>query len=518
MRHASTSPPLVRAIGVLGLGALLGTASCAQVLGLGEFEDCDEDSCSGTLWAKSFGSHEFVFPDSARLDSKGNILLSGVFRGTTDFGGPPLIPSNIAFFLAKLKPDGSHAFSRWLWVKDLDGALASRLSVLPDDSIVLSGLYEEAIEFNAGDSIAAPTLDESGCFVARFSSDNKLIWRRNLFTGTGRLAVLDSAATPDGDVVLVGSFSREVSLGSSTLRTASSEDAFVVKLNGETGNPLWSVQLGDPEYTTATTSLEAKAVAVDPGGNIVVGGRFMGFTDFGFNESIGPSPSGAGAFMLKLSSAGERDWTVGIQGEGDAWVTDIDVDARGDILGAGALAGAVAIKTDGVRGVQQTSGPADSDVLLVKLSSAGNHLWSLRFGDDFSQLSVESNSGIIGSDVESISPFGVHVAADTAGDVVLGAGVAGGVDFGGGPLGGRQDRDWTLAKLSAGGAHLWSRRFGDAATGQAVVGIDTEPGTNALVAVGLNDGTLDFGNEMRVVASGEFSAVVTKIDLERGGR
>ncbi|WP_437620731.1 hypothetical protein [Sorangium sp. So ce1151] len=470
------------------------------------------------VWAKSFGSHELVVPESARLDSKGNILLSGVFRGTTDFGGPPLISSQFAFFLAKLKPDGSHAFSRWLRGNELDGALGSRLSVLPDDSIVLSGLYEEAIEFDAGDSITAPTPDEDGCFVARFSSDNKLIWRHNLFTGTGRLAVLDSAATPDGDVVLVGFFSGEVSLGPSILTTAASEDAFVVKLDGETGNPLWSFQLGDPEYTTATTGLEAKAVAVDPAGNIVVGGRFTGFTDAGFDRSIGPSPSGAGAFVLKLSSTGERDWTVGLQGEGSAWVTDIDVDARGDILVAGALAGAIAVRTHGVRGAQQTTGPADSDILLVKLSPAGSHLWSLRFGDDSPQFGVESDSGIGESDVESISSFGVHVAADAAGDVVLGAGVAGAVDFGGGPLGGRQDRDWTFAKLSAGGAHLWSRRFGDAATGQAVVGIDTDPGTNAVVAVGLNDGTLDFGKEMKVVASGEFSAVVTKIDLGRVGR
>jgi hypothetical protein len=126
--------------------------------------------------------------------------------------------------------------------------------------------------------------------------------------------------------------------------------------------------------------------------------------------------------------------------------------------------------------------------------------------------------GILGSDVECISPFGVHVAADSAGDIVLGAGVAGVIDFGGGPLGGRRDRDWTVAKLSAGGAHIWSRRFGDAATGQAVVGIDTDPVTNALVAVALNDGTLDFGDEMKAVATGEFSAVVTKIDLGRVGK
>ncbi|WP_437925763.1 hypothetical protein WMF37_43040 [Sorangium sp. So ce291] len=493
---------------MLALGALLGAASCAQVLGLDEFEDCDEDSCSGVVWAKSFGSHELVIPESARLDSKGNILLSGVFQGTTDFGGPPLISSHTAFFLAKLKPDGSHAFSRWLSVTTPDGSMDSRLSVLPDDSVVWAGSYEGSIDFGSGDALTAPDPDQHGCFVARFSPDNKLIWRRNLFTGTGHLFAVDSSATPDGDVILVGYFGGEVSLGSSTLTTAST-DAFIVKLDGETGDVRWSLRLGDPEATT--TRIKATAVAVDPDGNIIVGGRFTGFTEVSFDEISALSPSGTGSFLLKLAPTGKRDWSVVIQGEGDAWVADIDVDARGDLVAAAAFTGAIDIATQGVRGAQQTSGLTDSDLLLVKLSSAGTHLWSLKFGDALPQLDTDASFPFV-------SPFAIHVAAEAAGDIVLGAGLAGAVDFGGGLLGGRQDRDWTIAKLSAGGEHIWSRRFGDAATGQGIAGIDSDPATNTLVAVGLNDGTLDFGKEMKVVAPGEFSAVVTKIDLGRVGR
>ncbi|WP_437607080.1 hypothetical protein WMF20_40300 [Sorangium sp. So ce834] len=506
MRDAS--PPLVRALGVLGLGGLLGTASCAQVLGLDEFEDCDEDSCSGVLWAKGFGSHEFVVPESARLDSKGNILFSGFFRGTTDFGGPPLMSSHNSFFLAKLKPDGTHAFSRGLSVTTSDGAIMSRISVLPDDSIVLSGSYEGGIDFGSGDTLAAPTPDQDGCFVARFSSDSELIWRHNLFTGPGGLFAVDSSATPDGDVILVGYFGREVSLGSSTLTTAST-DAFIVKLDGETGNVRWSLQLGDPNATT--TTIKATAVAVDPDGNIVVGGRFTGFTEVSFDEISALSPSGIGSFLLKLTPTGKRDWSVVIQGEGDAWVSDIDVDPRGDLVAAAAFTGAIDVATQGVRGALQTSGLADSDLLLVKLSSAGTHLWSLKFGDALPQFDVDATFPFV-------SPFGIHVAADTAGDIVLGAGLAGAIDFGGGLLGGRQDRDWTIAKLSAGGEHIWSRRFGDAATGQGIAGIDTHPATNALVAVGINDGTMDFGNGIKIAAAGGLSSVVAKVDLRRVGR
>ncbi|KYF56427.1 hypothetical protein BE08_04940 [Sorangium cellulosum] len=495
---------------MFALGVLLSTSSCAQVLGLDEFEDCDADSCSGVVWAKSFGSHEFLFPESARFDSNGNILLSGFFRGTTDFGGQPLISSHNDFFLAKLKPDGSHAVSRLLLVEGADGAMGSRLSVLPDDSVVLSGSYERAIDFGSGDPINAPAPDEDAAFVARFSPDNELIWGHNLFSGTGRLLVLDSAATPDGDVVLVGSFDREVSLGASTLTTAS-KDAFIARLDGETGQELWSVQLGDPEDTSAKTTIEATAVAIGPDGSIIVGGRFTGFTEFGFDDRSGPSPSGAGAFLLKLVGTGKRDWTALVQGEGDALVSDIDIDARGNVIAAGAFAGAISIITRGVLGAHQTSGPADSDVLLVKLSSAGTHVWSLKFGDDSAQLDGWSSGS-----TRIIA--GPAIAVDAAGDIVLGTGVAGAVDFGGGLLGGRQDHDWAVAKLSTGGEHVWSDRFGDPAAGQGVVAIDTDPSTKAIMVTGVNDGIMDFGNGITVGEAGKLSAVVAKIDPGRIGR
>ncbi|MGK3999879.1 SBBP repeat-containing protein [Sorangium sp. So ce1024] len=511
MRNVPPFTPLVRAIRVLGLGALLGTASCAQVLGLSEFEDCDEDSCSGLLWAKSFENGDVVFPTSARLDSEGNILLSGVFRGTVDFGGDPLISSGMDVFLAKLRPDGSHVFSRWFSVEDSDGLFASHLSILPDDSVVLSGIYRQAIDLGDGEPLTASRPDGHGAFVARFLPDGELLWRRDLSTGTGKAFALDVAAVPGGDVVLVGSFEGEVNLGSSTMTTAV-RDAFIAKLDGETGKAQWSRQLGDSQDTTTTATIDATAVAVDRDGSIFVGGRFTGSIMSAFVERQFESPSGAGAFLFKIVATGDADWVSFFQGEGDALVSDIDVDARGNVVAAGAFAGAISIRARGAIGAHQTSGSTDSDGLLVKLSSAGNHVWSLRFGDESPQFG-ESWNFVPGNFIG-----GPRVAVDADGNVVLGTGIAGVVDFGGGPLGGRQDSDWTMAKLSAGGEYLWSRRLGDAATGQSIIGIDTDPVTNAIVAVGFNDGTLDFGAGITIGKSGEVGTVIAKMDLERLGK
>ncbi|WP_434043091.1 MULTISPECIES: hypothetical protein [Sorangium] len=463
------------------------------------------------LWAKGFGSGDVVYPTSARIDSKGNILLSGFFRDTVDWGGDPLISSGMDVFLVKLKPDGGHIFSRRFSVEDSDGLFASHLSILPDDSVVLAGAYGQAIDLGDGEPLRASREDGHGAFVARFLSDGELVWGRDLFTGTGEAFALDVAVVPGGDVVLVGYFEGEVNLGSSTLTTAA-RDAFVARWDGETGKEQWSFQLGDPEDTLTTATVAATAVAADPDGNLVVAGRFTGSMDSVFTQRRFESPSGAGAFLLKTVSTGDTNWVSFFQGEGDALVSDIDVDARGNVVAAGAFAGAISIRARGALGALQTSGPADSDGMLVKLSSAGNHAWSMRFGDESAQF------GGRWSIVPGNFIGGPRVAVDAAGDVVLGTGIAGAVDFGGGLLAGRQDSDWVVAKLSEHGEHLWSRRFGDLAAGQTIFGIDADPITKALVVVGLNDGILDFGDGVKVAASGEVGAVVARIDLERLGK
>ncbi|WP_437276907.1 hypothetical protein WME90_37500 [Sorangium sp. So ce375] len=331
---------------MLALYALLGTASCAEVLGLDEFEDCDADSCTGALWAKSFESGDLVVPTSVHLDSKGNIVLSGFFRDTTDFGGPPLISSGMDIFLAKLNPGGDHVFSRRLMVDNSDGVFASYISILPDDSIIVSGRYEDGIDLGDGDPLVSPNSDGTGAFVARFLPNGDLSWKRNLFTGTGEASALGVAATPDGGVVLVGAFEGEVNLGSSTLRTAA-RDAFILRLDSMTGKERWSRQLGDPEDATMTATIDATAVAADPDGSIVVGGRFVGSTQSVFSGRSFESPSGAGAFLVRIVSTGNMDWIAFLRGEGDSLVSDVDVDARGHVVAVGAFRGAIELETHG---------------------------------------------------------------------------------------------------------------------------------------------------------------------------
>ncbi|MFY0535243.1 SBBP repeat-containing protein [Nannocystis pusilla] len=91
--------------------------------------------------------------------------------------------------------------------------------------------------------------------------------------------------------------------------------------------------------------------------------------------------------------------------------------------------------------------------------------------------------------------YGKGVAFDSAGNVVVAATSTQSIDFGGGPLIGAgvyPDYDVYVAKFSPTGAHLWSKRFGDA-DGQGFRLAITTTAAGEIVMAGDARGTIDFG-------------------------
>lgn len=100
----------------------------------------------------------------------------------------------------------------------------------------------------------------------------------------------------------------------------------------------------------------------------------------------------------------------------------------------------------------------------------------------------------------SSSEFPFAVAIDSQGAVVVAGTFQGTVDFGGGPLTSADGEDIFVAKYSAAGSHIWSQRFGGEGSDRALaVAIDNED--NVLVAGYFND-TVDFGGTPLTNAGG----------------
>src|SRR5262249_17807764 len=71
-------------------------------------------SSSGAhLWSKRFGSTGEDVGYGIAVDSSGNVLVTGYFQGTVDFGGGGLVSAGGAdAFLAKYSPSGAHLWSK----------------------------------------------------------------------------------------------------------------------------------------------------------------------------------------------------------------------------------------------------------------------------------------------------------------------------------------------------------------------------------------------------------------------
>ncbi|MEZ4360727.1 MAG: hypothetical protein R3B48_11140 [Kofleriaceae bacterium] len=92
------------------------------------------------VWKHTFGDKREDIGFGVAADAAGNVVVSGWFEGTVDFGGGPRTSSgNRDVFLLKLAPDGRHVWSTSFGARDHDQARALAM----DDQArpVLAGIF-----------------------------------------------------------------------------------------------------------------------------------------------------------------------------------------------------------------------------------------------------------------------------------------------------------------------------------------------------------------------------------------
>jgi len=102
-----------------------------------------------SVWSSELTHDEGQFVLGVATDSNDNILVTGRFDGSLDFGcGPLLSKGNGDVFLAKLYPSGECIWSDAWGSDSLDQAVA--VAALPDDRIAITGYHNGDIDFGGG--------------------------------------------------------------------------------------------------------------------------------------------------------------------------------------------------------------------------------------------------------------------------------------------------------------------------------------------------------------------------------
>ena len=234
------------------------------------------------LWSKSFGDASQELAVNLQADSAGNILFTGMFVGAVDFGGGPLQAQG-AFdvFVAKLDPQGDHLWSRRFGDSQMQTVAA--LALGPSDSVFVTGTFSGTVDFGGGPLAAQPGL-LGDVFVIQLDAGGKLVQGR-AFGGDGQRMPYSIAVGADGSQVVTGQFSGTMDAGGGALKTTSQADydAFVVKLD-PAGDHVYSARFGDEKMQTG------EAVALASPDQPIVAGAFDGTIDFGDGPHVdGPS-------------------------------------------------------------------------------------------------------------------------------------------------------------------------------------------------------------------------------------
>ncbi len=333
-------------------------------------------------------------------------------------------------------------------------------------------------------------------FIQKLDAAGNLQWVAN-FTGGTWEQFNSVVVDPAGDLYAFGHYSGTVDFdpgpGILNLMSAGGNDLVILKLSAA-GNLIWVKTIG------GTGNEEGLSIGCDLSGNIYCGGIFNGSVDFdpGPGAYTLASAGGGDTYILKLDASGAFIWARSFGTVNSESLYGMDVSGAGDIIVAGTFSGSGDFNP--TAGINTLSAVAFTDIYLVKLNAAGNHLWS---------------SSIGAAGFESVS----DVCFTTGGDILISGGFNGPLDFDPGP--GivsltPSGFDGYLIKLNAAGNFLWVKQF----NGNSFLPFKVEVNSSdKIFMIGSFVGTVDFdpGPGTVPVTSGNITQDAFVVGLDNTG-
>ena len=379
------------------------------------------------LWANQFGNSWDNYAYGIAVETNGDVLVTGQFFGTIDFGGgavtAPAPPGSDIFLLRLAGATGQYVWSKALGNGSSYPQIGYAVAVDPSNgNMLVTGQFSGgAVDFGGGNVLAYYGAET---FLAEYSASGAYLWAEALIcpsSNYGDALAIDS----NSNVLLAGNFlgGGTVSVifpgGGPTLSSQASQSIFLTKFSAN-GSNVWAGVFGSP----GNGYNGAAGVASDGLGNVLLTGFIGGDVDFGggvLEDSNGYNP-----FVAKFSSSnGSNMWSIAAVSTNSINESrGIAVDPSGNVLVTGQFEGTMDL------GGGPLTSAGSNDVFLAEYSAAsGTLLWSQCFGST-------------GDD------FGYGVAVDAQGNILMTGMFSATVKFGSIPLIASGPQDGFLIKLA----------------------------------------------------------------------
>jgi hypothetical protein len=112
------------------------------------------------LWARRFGGASFDGASGVAVDGAGNVLVTGSFQGTVNLGGGPLTSAGSTdIFVAKHSgTDGTHLWARRFGGTSSDGGVPD-VAVDGAGNVLVTGSFQGTVDFGGGPLTSAGISD-----------------------------------------------------------------------------------------------------------------------------------------------------------------------------------------------------------------------------------------------------------------------------------------------------------------------------------------------------------------------
>ena len=221
----------------------------------------------------------------------------------------------------------------------------------PSGSVCIAGQFADTLQLGGATHIAISSLD---LFLAKYATDGSYLWSAS-YGGSGGHECIEIATDNAANIILMGRSTGSVDFGGGPLVG----QGIVLAKVAPDGTHIWSRLLPD---------VDAKGLATDSAGNVVIIGGYSGSADFG-GGALTPAV-GQRAFVVKFDSDGVHQWSQSYGRDGVAtYGYGIAVDPFGDVLMTGACMGVDF-------GGGPLGGSCCNSLFVVKLDTNGHHVWS----------------------------------------------------------------------------------------------------------------------------------------------
>jgi hypothetical protein len=164
------------------------------------------------LWSERYGDTARDRGHCVTVDASGNVLVTGVFKGTVDFGGGALTSAgDHDIFLAKYDANGSLLWSQRFG--GTEGDAAHSVDTDGSGNVFVTGSFQGSADFGGGPLTSAGGRD---MFVAKYDPNGNHIWSKR-FGGVNHANASSLSVDGSGNVFVVGGFAGTADFGGGPL-------------------------------------------------------------------------------------------------------------------------------------------------------------------------------------------------------------------------------------------------------------------------------------------------------------